>query len=188
MLFQLQRLWHDAAQRVGREIDVGGTGLATLAEGARDGLVELLQYQRRFAHRAGVARDGAHQLRVVHVLEAAAVLLRARVAAREHEHGSARDMRVGDAGDGIGHSGAGGDQRHPELAGQFGMSLRHVNGRALVANIDDANSFRIEPHPDRHDVAAAERKHARDAAAFQETCNQVGSTIGQNFHVTTPLG
>ena len=43
MLFELQRLWHNAAQRVGREIDVGGAGLAALAEGTRDRFIELLQ-------------------------------------------------------------------------------------------------------------------------------------------------
>jgi hypothetical protein len=58
------------------------------------------------------------------------------------------------------------------------MCLRHVDSGAFVANVDDANSFRVKPHPDWHDVAAAERKDARHAAALQETCNQVGGTIG----------
>ena len=98
-------------------------------------------------------------------------------------------MRVGDAGDGIGHSRARGNQRHPEFAGQFGMRLRHVNRRALVADVDDADAFRIEPHPDRHDVPAAQREYARDATALQETCDQVGGTIGQGLSsVQLPLG
>ncbi len=91
-------------------------------------------------------------------------------------------MRVGDAGDGVGHSGAGCDQRHAEFAGQFGMRLRHVDRRALVTNIDDADAFRIEPHPDRHDVSAAKRKDALDAAPLQEAGDQVGGTIGKDFH------
>ena len=188
MLFQLQRLWHDAAQRVGREIDVGGAGLAAFAEGARDRFIQLLQDQRRFAHGAGIARDGAHQLRVVHVLQAAAIFLRAGVAAREHQHGRTRNMRVGDAGDGIGHSRASRNQRHAEFTGEFGMRLRHVDGGTLVADIDDADAFRIEPHPDRHDVAAAQREHALDATTLQETCDQVGGAIRRDFHGATPLG
>ena len=90
-------------------------------------------------------------------------------------------MRVGDAGDGVGHARARGDQRDAEFAGQFGMRLRHVDGGALVAHVDDADAFRIEPHPDRHDVAAAQREHARDAAALQETGDQVGGAIGQRL-------
>ena len=124
---------------------------------------------------------------VVHILQTAAVLLRTGVAAREHQHGRARNMRVGDAGNGIGHSRASGDQRHAEFAGQFGMRLRHVDGGTLVADVDDADAFRIEPHPDRHDVAAAQREHARDATTLQETCDEVGGAIRRDFHCATPL-
>jgi hypothetical protein len=91
-------------------------------------------------------------------------------------------VRVGDAGDGIGHSRAGRDQRHAEFAGEFGMRLRHVDGGTLVTDIDDADAFRIEPHPDWHDVTAAQREHARDATTLQETRNESGSAIKREFH------
>ena len=75
-------------------------------------------------------------------------------------------MRVGDAGDGIGHSRAGSDQCHAEFAGKFGMRLCHVDGGTLIADVDDADAFRIEPHPDRHDVPTAQRKYAFDATTL----------------------
>src|SRR6476661_9704679 len=37
VLFELQRFWHDAAQRIGRKVDVGRARLATLAESPGDG-------------------------------------------------------------------------------------------------------------------------------------------------------
>ena len=188
MLVELQRLRHDAAQRVGRKIDIGRAGLAAFAVSARDRFVQFLQHQRGLAHGAGIARDRAHQLGVIHVLQAAAIFLRPRIAAGHHEDRRARNMRVGDAGDGVGHAGTGGDQRDAELAGQFRVGLGHMHGGALVAHVDDADAFGIEPHPDRHDVAAAEREHAGDAAAFQEARDQVGGAIGQDFHWTTPFG
>jgi hypothetical protein len=89
VLVQLQRLGHDAAQRIGRKVDVGRTRLAAFPKGARDRLIEFLQHQRRFAHGPGVAGDRAHQLGVIHVLQAAAIFLRAGIAAREHQHGRA---------------------------------------------------------------------------------------------------
>ena len=67
------------------------------------------------------------------------------------------------------------------------MRLRHVDGGALVADVDDADAFRIEPHPDRHDVPATQREHALDATTLQETRDQVGGTIRRDFHGATPL-
>jgi hypothetical protein len=52
-------------------------------------------------------------------------------------------MGVGDAGNGIGHSGAGCYQGHAEFAGKFGVRLRHMDGGSLVADVDDANAFRV---------------------------------------------
>jgi hypothetical protein len=44
--------------------------------------------------------------------------------------------------------------------------MRHINGRALVANINDLDSFGIEAHPNWHDVAAAKGKYSFDPARF----------------------
>ena len=86
MLFELQGLWYNAAQRIRWKVDVGRTGLTALAERARDCFVELLQHQRRFAHRARVARDGSHQLRVIHILQTTPILLWARIASRYYQY------------------------------------------------------------------------------------------------------
>jgi hypothetical protein len=62
------------------------------------------------------------------------------------------------------------------------MCLRHMNSSTFVANINDLNAFRIEPHPDRHDVAATERKHAANTASPQKAGNQISGAIGRSFH------
>src|ERR1700722_2238330 len=67
------------------------------------------------------------------------------------------------------------------------MGLRHVYSRALVTDIDDANSFCVEAHPDRHDMAAAKREYALDAALLQKARDQGGRAIGRDFHHTTPV-
>jgi hypothetical protein len=46
------------------------------------------------------------------------------------------------------------------------MRVRHINGRALVANINDLDSFGIETHPNWHDVAAAKGKNPFDSKRF----------------------
>src|SRR4029077_15983442 len=80
-----------------------------------------------------------------------------------------------------------GNERHSELAGQFCVRLGHVDRCALVADIDDTDSFRVEPHPDRHDMAAAQREYALDAALLQKPCDQCGCAIRRDFHYTTPV-
>jgi hypothetical protein len=155
MFLELQGLWHDAAQRIGRKVDERWSWLPAFAEGACDSLVKLLQHQRWLAHRARITRDRSDQLRVIHVLQAAAVFLRARIAARQHQDGCARDMCVGDTRDRVGHAGTGCDHRDPKFAREFSMRLRHVNCGTFVANVDDLNPFGVQPHPDRHDMAAA---------------------------------
>jgi hypothetical protein len=57
-----------------------------------------------------------------------------------------------------------------------------VHGRALVAHVDDADTFRVEAHPDRHDVPAAQGKHALDAARLEYPCNTSRDAIRRKFH------
>src|SRR4029077_11277708 len=67
------------------------------------------------------------------------------------------------------------------------MGLRHMDGCALIADIDDTDTFGVEPHPDRHDMPATKREHALDTALLQKACYQGGRTIGRDFHHTTPV-
>ena len=59
----------------------------------------------------------------------------------------------------------------PQPAGQVGMGVRHVDRGALVAHVDDADAFGVQPHPDRHDVPAAQPEHPVYAALFEKPRN-----------------
>src|ERR1700730_613199 len=67
------------------------------------------------------------------------------------------------------------------------MGMRHVDGCTFTADIEDTNPSRVEPHPDRHDMAAAKREYALDAALLQKARDQGGRAIGRDFHHTTPV-
>ena len=188
MLVHDERLRHRRAQRIDREVDIGGARFAAFAERAGDGFVEFGGHARRIAHGAGVTGDRAHDLRGVHVLQPAAILLRLRIAARQNEDRRARHMGVGDAGHGVGESGPGRDERHAEFACQFRMGLRHMDRRALVTHVDDADPLGVDAHPHRHDVAAAQSEDAFHAARFQHARDDRGGAVVRDFHGTAPVG
>ena len=92
-------------------------------------------------------------------------------------------MGVGDAGHGVGHARPGGDHRHAEAAGDFRLRLRHVRRGAFVADVDDAESRRVGGHPDRHDMAAAQREEAFDPARREKGGDGFGD--GHDASATT---
>ena len=57
------------------------------------------------------------------------------------------------------------------------MGVRHVDGGTFVAHIDDADAFGVQPHPDRHDVAAAQREDPVHATGLQEAGDQRGGAV-----------
>jgi hypothetical protein len=48
------------------------------------------------------------------------------------------------------------------------MCVRHVHCSAFVSDIDDRDAGRVDLHPDRHDVPAAQPEYTLDAASFEE--------------------
>ena len=51
------------------------------------------------------------------------------------------------------------------------MRMGHVDGGPLVAHVDDADAFGVQPHPDRHDVPAAQPKYPVHTALFEKARN-----------------
>jgi hypothetical protein len=49
------------------------------------------------------------------------------------------------------------------------MGVSHMNGSAFVSDVDDANAFSVDPHPYRHDVAAAQTENAVYAARLEKS-------------------
>ena len=174
---------HVGAQRVDRKIEIDRTGLAAFAVRTRDGLVQLLQRQRRLAHAARVTRDRTHEVGVDDILKRAAIFLRARRRSRQHQQRGLGDVRVRDAGHRVGHTRTGGDERDAELAAELAVRVRHVDGRALVAHVDDRDALGIDAHPHRHDVAAAQAENAIDAARLEEARDDGGDAVVREFHV-----
>ena len=96
---------------------------------------------------------------MIHLLErAAAEILEGTLAAEDEDRGvSAPGVR--DAGDPVGHTGAGGDRRNADLAGIAARpGVGGVDGGLLVAHVDDLDAFVDAAVVERHDVAARERE------------------------------
>ena len=62
------------------------------------------------------------------------------------------------------------------------MGLGHVHRSALVAHVNDLDALRVEPHPDRHDMAAAKREDALRAPPLEQAGDEPGHTIGFYLH------
>lgn len=179
-----------ATQGINRKLHVGGTRFATFSERARQRCVQFERYQCRVAHGPRVTRDGPYDVGVCDVLQRAAVLLRLRHAPGQHEQRYARDVRVRDAGQAVGDAGSCSDQRDADATGQLGVCMRHMHRSPLVAYVDDADAFRIDPHPQRHDMSAAQAEHAVDTACLQEAgsdgCDRIVRNRG-SVHAGFPL-
>jgi hypothetical protein len=168
-LGQLQGRRDVLPQHVDGEVDVGRAGLAaTFAERAGHRLVELTERQVWLPDGPGVAGQRPHEIGVDDVLQRSPVLLPAGRQTRDDEDGRPCDVGVGDARHRVGHAGPGGDQRHPEPAGQLGVGVGHVDGGPFVAHVDDPDPLPVEAHPDRHDVPATEPEDAVNAPGFEE--------------------
>ena len=159
------------AQGVNRKVQVDRPRLAAFTHRAGHRCVELLQHQRGFAHRTGVARDRTDQIGVHHVLQGSPVFLRARRGTRQHQHRDPGHVGVGDTGHGVGDARTCSHQGHTKSAVQLGLGVRHVDGGPLIAHINDADALCVQAHPDRHDVSAAQPVHTLHAAAAQKTCD-----------------
>jgi len=70
----------------------------------------------------------------------------------------------------------------PQLACQLRVCLGHVDRGALVADINDADSLSIQPHPDRHDMPAAKREDMFDAALLEKPRDKGGGAVRRDFH------
>lgn len=159
------------AQCVDRKIQVNRPRLAADALRPGQRFIELLHDQVGFAHSPGIAGERPHKIGVHHVLQSPPVFLRTRRRARKHEHRGASHVGIRYAGHGIGHPGAGRDQRNPHLPRQLGMGVGHVDGGSLIAHVDDADALGVQPHPQGHDVTATQGKDAVDAPGLEAIGN-----------------
>ena len=182
-----------SAQHVGRDLEVNRTRLAKIPERAGDALVELADHLVGDSKRARLPRHRPQDVDVGNVLQRAKIGLGARRAAADHQNRHPGERGVGDRRGGVGHAGTGRHHGDSELAGEFGVGVRHVDGRDLVANVDDADAKLRGMVPDRLNMAALQPEDAVDAARLQETRDPsragvvVGvEVIGAGGHLVPP--
>ena len=162
------------AQHVGGNLDVDGPRRVAVARGGRIRLVEIAQHVVGEAQRARHARDRPHDVDVRDALQWTEIVLRDGRAAADQQHRDALELRVGHRGHAVGDAWTGGDHRDADAATERRVRLRHVNGSAFVAHVDDAHAALAELVPDRLDVPALQAEHAIDAARDQEVDDDLG--------------
>ncbi len=72
------------------------------------------------------------------------------------DHGHVLQVGVDHPGEGVGETGAGGDQAHPGLAREDGPGVGHHHRGLLVAHVDDPDVVVQAPVEDGRDVSARE--------------------------------
>ncbi len=72
-------------------------------------------------------------------------------------------------------AGAAGDERDAGFASQPAMGVGHVDGRRLVADMNEIEIGVERRVEDRHDVVAGQREHAVAAEALERSGNDVGA-------------
>lgn len=164
------------AQHIGRNFDVRGPRFAAIAVCARPRFVEFAQHLFGDARSARIARDGRQNIDVRQILQRSHLHLRARRAAADQQHRHARDRRVRNRGDAVRDARACGHHRDGGLARELRVRVRHVDGRAFVAHVDDANPEPRREIPDRLDVPALEAEDAIDAARHDKARDPGGAT------------
>ena len=85
-------------------------------------------------------------------------------------------QRIGEAGDGIGGAGAGGDEHHADLAGGAGIALGRMHRRLLVAHQDVLDMVLVEQRVvDRQHRAARIAEDVLDALVGEGLDHHLGA-------------
>ena len=168
---------HVLAEHVRRDLDVDGAGFAEVAHRPRHRLVQFAHGLLRHAQRAGDAGHGAEDVGVGNVLQRPHVDLRAGRAAADDEDGRPCKGGVRNRRHGVGDAWARRHHGDGEVAREFGVGVRHVDGGTLVAGVDDLDAKPRRVVPDRLDVAALQAEDPLDPARLQEAGDPGGAGL-----------
>ncbi len=172
-----QRLLDLGHEDVHRNLEVGGPRDA--GDRVADRELDVLGDAVGLVDGVGVLGDGPHHADVVHLLERAAAQVREGPLSAEHEDRRVRAPGVGDAGDPVGDAGPrrdGGDADAARVAARPGVG--RVDGRLLVAHVDDLDALVDAAVVEGHDVAAAEREDTLDAGLLERLGRELPAVDG----------
>ena len=142
------------------------------AEGMTGGDGDVVGEAYRLPGRRRPLGDRRKEAGVVHLLEAARMLLSHGVASAEHEHRRVRRRCVHHRRDGVGDTRPGRDGCDPQPAGEPRVRLGGVPGGFLVADVDKPDALFDAAVEDGHDVAPGEREDRIDTLGLEGSCNE----------------
>lgn len=162
---------HLGVEDVARDLQEGGAGRAVIALAERHR--HHVRRARRVRHGRRELGDRRHHVDVRQVLQRPHLVLGQRPLAADQQHRGLRAEGVGDTGDGVGRTGARGDDRAAGLAGDAGVTVRGVCGDLFVPDVDDFYALVDAAVVDVDDVAAAQGVDAVDPLGLQRLCNEM---------------
>jgi len=119
--------------------------------------------------------DRPQQGDLLHLLQGTEAAQAQRGGAPDEQQRAAGGVRVGHAGHGVGHAGSGGDDRHPDVAGEPRVGVGRVGRRLLVAYVDHGDAVLHAAVIDRQDVTAAQREDVADAGLLQHPRDELAA-------------
>ncbi len=120
-------------------------------------------------------------------LQRALIGMRNGSRAAEDEDRAPGLVRVGDAGNAVGHAGASGQQRDAGLARDLGPALGGMHRDLLVACIHHADALTHAAIVDRRDVAATQRKDDLHARLLEHLRDNQSAVENDLIHRLFPL-
>src|SRR5262249_2230347 len=153
-------------ENVSWNFDVDGARLAGVTHRTCDHLIELTHDLLRYA--CGARRTGyrPQDVYVRYVLQWPHVGLRTwRTSADQHDR-CARERGIRNGSHRIGDAWSGRHHRDTKLTSQFSVGMRHMDGRAFIANIYYANAFPSDVIPDWLNMTSLKTKNAINATGL----------------------
>ena len=145
--------------------------------GQRERARDVVAHARRIVHGPRGLRHRPRGGHLVDFLEGAAPALRAGAGAGEQDDRRLGHARTVERRQRVEMPGAGGDQRDTRLLGEPPPRVRHVDGRGLVARVDERDAAADRRIEDREDLVARQREEMADAGGGQRL-DESGRTVG----------
>ena len=133
----------------------------------------------------GPLGDPGEQVHLLHLLQRSLASVEAGRGAPEQEHGAARGIGIGDAGQRVGHARTRGDRADADSPGQPRRCVGGVRGRLLVPRVDDGDALFHAGGIDRSDVQPREGEEMAYALGLEHPHEELRTGRGSHIDLSS---